>query len=299
MLVLALLLSSTPDAAAGAPGPLLQAMGTCPGPMVVGVSGLTPGADLLLVTTRSGPGVDPAVLPAGPCEGLEVGVEGRMRWLGPTPDLDGDGRMRFDPDVPSGACPRWLVAVDMATCTRSVPVPLDGGAPLTVDWLRAGDLTITEAMPDPAAVTDAEGEWFELRNDTPQPVDLAGLVVSDDGIEDFVVEASVVVASGGHAVLGVQGDPELNGGVDVDYVWGSFEMFLANDDDEITLVAPFAEVSRLAWDGGILFPDPTGASMQLTPGGDPAVGADWCESTSPFGLGDLGTPGTSNLVCAD
>jgi predicted extracellular nuclease len=42
-------------------------------------------------------------------------------------------------------------------------------------------------------------------------------------------------------------------------------------------------------------PTPTGASMSLKVlGADNSVGTNWCESTTPFGDGDLGTPGAPN-----
>ena len=49
------------------------------------------------------------------------------------------------------------------------------------------------------------------------------------------------------------------------------------------------------WDGGPAFPDPNGASMALkSPALDNNVGANWCEATTPYGAGDLGTPGAAN-----
>src|SRR5690606_4945346 len=47
--------------------------------------------------------------------------------------------------------------------------------------------------------------------------------------------------------------------------------------------------------GGPGFPDPDGASMALiAPELDNNIAENWCESTTPFGAGDLGTPGNAN-----
>ena len=74
------------------------------------------------------------------------------------------------------------------------------------------------------------------------------------------------------------------------------DFFLSNSADELILEdGGSTEVDRVEWDGGPAFPDPTGASMSLRdPALDNNVGANWCESVTPFGDGDLGTPGGAN-----
>ena len=44
-----------------------------------------------------------------------------------------------------------------------------------------GSLLISEIMADPAAVSDARGEWFELYNPTRQPFNLRDITIGDDG----------------------------------------------------------------------------------------------------------------------
>ena len=73
----------------------------------------------------------------------------------------------------------------------------------------------------------------------------------------------------------------------------------AADDVQITNVEGQL-VDSVAYDGGDLWPDPTGASMQL--GGDPAMGDNndptrWCVAAQPYGAGDLGSPGAANPPC--
>ncbi|MCK6507919.1 lamin tail domain-containing protein, partial [Myxococcota bacterium] len=176
----------------------------------------------------------------------------------------------------------------------------DGGSGAgTVDSLSAGDLVITEIMQNPDAVGDAEGEWFEVYNASGLSLDLDGLVVSDDGGETFTVEGALLVGPDGYVVFGRSGDTSVNGGVSVDHVYSG--MNLGNGDDEIVLSNSAGTIDAVRYDGGSTFPDPTGAAMNLAPEALDAslndLGASWCEALTPYGLGDLGTPGAPNDDC--
>jgi predicted extracellular nuclease len=96
-------------------------------------------------------------------------------------------------------------------------------------------------------------------------------------------------------VLGNNADSGTNGGVSVDYVFPS-NFFLANGSDELVLIDDSStEIDRIEWDNGATFPDPNGASMALIdPALDNNVGKNWCTASTPFGAGDLGTPGAEN-----
>ena len=172
----------------------------------------------------------------------------------------------------------------------------DGGGPTGP---AAGDLVITEVMQNPNAVSDSVGEWFEVLNTTSSPIELQGLTFSDRDSDSFTVETSVLVAAGGYAVLGNNADPAINGGVAVDYAYSSW--FLSNGADEIVIDADGATLDVIEYDGGSTWPDPTGASMNLDPAATDAVsnddGANWCEATTSYGAGDLGTPGAANTDC--
>ncbi len=160
-------------------------------------------------------------------------------------------------------------------------------------------LVITEVMQNPDAVLDDDGEWFEIYNGTATHMNLVGLVVTDLGANEFTVETDLWVSPYSYAVFAGEDDPGVNGGVTVDYVWDTFN--LANADDEIYLDHAGDLLDGIEWDGGILWPDPAGASMSLDPTAyatdlnDDA--AHWCESFTAFGLGDLGTPGAENTTC--
>jgi len=160
-----------------------------------------------------------------------------------------------------------------------------------------GDVVINEIMQNPAAVSDSAGEWFELVNPTGSAIDINGWTIQDNGSDVHVIAngGPLVIAAGGYLVLGNNGDSGTNGGVSVDYVYGS-SFFLANGADELVLLDDTnTEIDRVEWDGGPNFPDPSGASMSLQdPAMDNLVGANWCEASTPFGAGDFGTPGTGN-----
>lgn len=159
-----------------------------------------------------------------------------------------------------------------------------------------GDIVITEIMQNPDAVLDADGEWFELYNNTSGSIDINGWILQDNGSDEHVINngSPLVIASGGYLILGNNGDVAMNGGVNVDYTYSSIN--LANSDDELVLITPDSiEIDRVEWDGGPNFPDPTGASMALQSiNFDNNDGANWCEATTAYGDGDLGSPGLEN-----
>ncbi len=158
-------------------------------------------------------------------------------------------------------------------------------------------LVIHEIMNNPSAVSDSAGEWFEIHNPSAAPVDIDGWTIKDNDFDNHVITngGPLLVPAGGYVVLGNNADPGTNGGVTVDYSYGS-SWFLSNGADEVILVdTTMAEIDRVEYDGGPSFPDPNGASMALIdPLLDNNVGENWCTSSTPFGAGDLGTPGAAN-----
>lgn len=160
----------------------------------------------------------------------------------------------------------------------------------------AAQLVINEIMQNPSAVSDGDGEWFEIFNPGSTDIDINGWTIRDDGSDSHVIDngGPLSVPAGGYLVLGANADSSQNGGLNVDYEYVDY--FLANGADEVILEdTSNAVVDSVFYDGGPGFPDPTGASMALTdPDLDNAVGPNWVTSTDPFGSGDLGTPGADN-----
>jgi hypothetical protein len=155
-------------------------------------------------------------------------------------------------------------------------------------------LVITEVLPNPASVSDSYSEWFELYNEGPGSVDMYGYRIADLDTEEFEVTEHVVVPPGGFAIFARSGDPDVNGGVNVDCVY--YNVFsLSNAVDEIVIYdASDVLVDEVAYVSGTgCWPSvPNGASLYYGWCGDNNSGACWyAETEYTFGLGDHGTPG--------
>ena len=162
------------------------------------------------------------------------------------------------------------------------------------------DLVITEIMQNPAVVSDTIGEWFEIHNTGPDPVDLQGWTIKDLGTNTytFPLGTPIVITSDEYAVV-ARDSLEMASNQGVTVLWQYSNFSLANGDDEIVLLnASSALIDSVAWDGGPVWPDPTGASMQWNETtGDNNVGANWFAPDTPtFGTGDAGTPNLANSV---
>ena len=167
---------------------------------------------------------------------------------------------------------------------------------LLLDGTLHGQIVINEILQNPSAVADADGEWFEVFNPTASGVDINGWTIEDNDSDSHVITngGPLMVPAGGFLVLGNNGNSGTNGGVTVDYVFSGIAV--ANGADELVLRnGALAEIDRVEWDGGATFPDPNGASMSLiSPVLDNNLGGNWCTASTPFGDGDLGTPGAAN-----
>ncbi|MFC3121352.1 ExeM/NucH family extracellular endonuclease [Agaribacter flavus] len=158
-------------------------------------------------------------------------------------------------------------------------------------------IIITEILQNPRNVSDANGEWFELYNNSVEAINLNGWTIEDFDSDSFIIDEDLVVAPGHFVILGRNADTSANGGVSIDYAYGS-QMALSNGADELVVVDPDGNVvDEIAYDGGPNFPDPNGASMVLVDfSGDNNVGNKWAEDTNNiFSDGDFGTPGSAEL----
>jgi hypothetical protein len=163
--------------------------------------------------------------------------------------------------------------------------------------LRPGDLVVTEILRDPSVVGDVDGEWFEVENASGAAVNLRGLEISDEDFDQHVVNGDLVVDAGERVVFGRRTDPAFNGGAPVQWATGA-DVVLANGADELVLGFGGVVFDQVSWGSG--WPAVAGAAMALVPGGsatdNDAAGA-WCAATTPFGSGDLGSPGAPNPGC--
>lgn len=204
-----------------------------------------------------------------------------------------------DPSICSGL-PIYIQAVIGDTAAPGTP----SGFVITnrIDWQigdQPGSVIITEIMQNPAALSDADGEYIELYNPTLNPIDIEGWTLKDDGVDSHVIANAalgVVVPAQGYLVLGRTASV-----ANVGYVYSTFQ--LGNSVDEVVLLdVLLTEVDRVNYDNGATFPDPNGAAMQLSRNAlflDNNDGSNWCQATLPNAAGgDAGSPGAENETCA-
>jgi hypothetical protein len=164
-----------------------------------------------------------------------------------------------------------------------------------------GDLLITEIMYDPSILSDSEGEWFEVFNNTNQTVDMNQLVIRKSDKEQHVVNSSVLLPPHQYFVF----SRSANSVSCNDYVYGS-SISLNNSGGSLAIFnygnngTDGTVVCSVNY-GGDGFPRATGASIVLSPllmtKAGVVLGTSWCKSVSPYDAGDLGTPGLPNDAC--
>lgn len=188
----------------------------------------------------------------------------------------------------------------------------DGGAGHTDDSLDAGTepgptlppalpapaavgaVLITELMSNPLALSDAQGEWFELFNPGPKALELRGCLIADGSATPRAIGSAFVIEPGQYRVVARSAAPGF-----VPDLVATFS--LGNDADSLGLQCGgrvIDEVSYAASQGFALQP---GASLALDPLQLDAalndVGSAWCLAVTAYSS-DLGTPGNPNQACA-
>ena len=176
--------------------------------------------------------------------------------------------------------------------TKNITSPTCG----SITCPNIGDIIISEIMQNPNSVSDANGEYFEVYNTTNATIDLFGWTITDNGSDSHTINQSITIPGNSYAVLGINNLFSTNGGITVNYEYSGIS--LTNGDDEIILSCGSTIIDQVYYDGGIHFPDPNGASMELSTKSmnatDNDTGTNWAEATTPYGNGDLGTPGSAN-----
>ncbi|MDH5572730.1 MAG: lamin tail domain-containing protein, partial [Gammaproteobacteria bacterium] len=152
----------------------------------------------------------------------------------------------------------------------------------------AGDLVISEVMANPDAVSDTTGEWFEVYNLSHDSLIIDGLLISDNGSNQHLVDTgnSILIAPDEYFVFGRSADSSLNGGYTANYMFSNFT--LSNTIDAIILAFGDTEITRLEYESGF---GVAGNSMELI--GLPSIISNYqlTPDNYIYGLGDKGTPG--------
>jgi len=165
-----------------------------------------------------------------------------------------------------------------------------------------GELLITEIMSDPSALSDTEGEWIEIYNNSDHAINLQDLVLVRETTNRHTIGESIELLPGNYFILeraATSTDAPNH------YIYGSAIVLpntgavlsIFNKDSEGTPGALIFSVNY----GGPDFTFQAGASISLNPANlnaaDAASGTSWCISTSAFNTGDRGTPGMVNDSC--
>jgi hypothetical protein len=214
---------------------------------------------------------------------------------------------RVDPNQPGTLASNWTNGPVGGTPMSSGSTSSCAPPQHTVDcqigppfsFRTGGPMVINEVMINPAAVSDANGEYVELYNAGPTPVDIAGWTIRDDGSNSFTIPSGspVLVEAGSVFLLAAQADPSLNGGFTPDLTWSNF--FLTNGGDQVVLLdAQSVEQDRLVYTNSP-FTDSVGKSVErVSPRLPTSDSLSWIQARSTFGLGDRGTPGSLNTLQA-
>jgi hypothetical protein len=171
----------------------------------------------------------------------------------------------------------------------------DSGTERDVVRPGPGDLVITELMPDSSAAPDDFGEWFEV--EAVADVDLNGLVGgknTDDPKMNIVSEDCLSVTAGTRILFARSADEMLNGGLPMPNF--TFNFGLTNSGSTLFIGVGDVVVDEISWSSSS-----GGKSISLDPGAKDATSNDeeenWCQGSTPYGAGDLGTPGDANPPC--
>ncbi|HEU0299381.1 MAG TPA: lamin tail domain-containing protein [Longimicrobium sp.] len=176
----------------------------------------------------------------------------------------------------------------LAACADDASGP--AGPSLSVS--AGPQIVINEVMADPSRVTDENGEWIEIHNWGNSPLSLQGWRIASANDAPHTISTALTVPAGGFVVLARNGTKSKNGGVTVQYVYGS-ALTLANAGDWITLKdGTGATIDSVAWSSttagaarGVKDPSADNAS---------AGGANWQTATTLYNTTDKGTPGKQN-----
>lgn len=193
-------------------------------------------------------------------------------------------------------------SVTIIACCALVSAASAHGATLTAGELTPNSLVVTEYLANPVGVSDADGEYFEIFNTTAHTIDLDGLVVRDDGSNQFTV-AGVSIAPLSFAVFSSADGAPL--GITPAYVYGG-SMALTNADDEIGLYRPDdLLISKVAYTDGDAFGAGVAHELSAVNGSTPlllfgpTLGADFVAATEALPLGNFGSPGGSGNTLVD
>jgi VCBS repeat-containing protein len=158
-------------------------------------------------------------------------------------------------------------------------------------------IVITEIMANPADVSDANGEWFEVYNASAFPVDLNGWTIHIGSNEILVSSPTpLVMTPGSFFIFAANDDPSVNGGLPyVGYETGP--LGLTNAGTIIVLFDPEGnEIDQVDYSGSNFPSDVEGRSLYLVDANSDNNQGEFWKNSEFFSYGGLnyGTPGQVN-----
>ena len=202
--------------------------------------------------------------------------------------------------VPAEGSSAIQVTVDESTDPVEIVEITDGNP--AQNGVNFGGLLITEIMYDPFILTDSEGEWFEIYNNTNGPVDLYQIVIRKNDTQDHIVNSHITLPSHEYYVFSRS---ETAVSAVNRYVYGS-----SIELNNTGAILSFSNYGSDGTDGSLIFSvnygdagfaSGTGASLSLSPdhfsAAEAVLGSSWCVSSVAYNTGDFGTPGVQNQNC--
>lgn len=189
---------------------------------------------------------------------------------------------------------RWELKVDPTVATFSFV--------LYIQTELQPLLVINELMANPGgAVQDSVGEYVEVYNAGRFPVQMQGMVVSDNG-GSHTIASSVIVPGGGYALLGRSANTAVNGGISPDYVYSpnstSTTLQFSNSGAErfVIRTGGGVTVDSVAYTNTSLVAAAGRARELVNPSLDNTLvdGSNWANASSTYATSNLGTPRQPN-----
>lgn len=162
------------------------------------------------------------------------------------------------------------------------------------------DLVLTEFSANPSSLSDDFGEYVEVYNSGTTPISVDGLILGDDGADEFTFSGTgLTIAPGSFFVFGDSENTDSPSYVDA--TWGEGSFFLSNGADEIIISDASGTLISLFYSNGDPFGAGTAAVLNDT-ANDDSVFSNFVAETTTIGANtggtnsDLGSPGSAGLT---
>lgn len=219
--------------------------------------------------------------------------------------VSSSGTISFPPgqtstNVPIAVAGDYVKESDEAavfTLSNPTNATIGSAGSLTVldDDAAIGDLVITELLPNPQAVADADGEWIEIYNASDHAVNMAGLRIFTAATSRCTF--SGMLASHALTLAAANSNPVANGGLP-NLITCTGPITLTNTGTTVAVGPPPPDpiIDTMSYTTNT-----PAASLSLDPGAWTAAGndnpANFCNGTVVYTAIDLGTPGALNPSC--